>query len=339
MAGEKLMQRSAVNHSISEHQDSDEASSKASSSRTVPRKSISELDDETFLHTFQRKGYPVVITEAVTPEPEWNLDFLCEQIGDHPFLIRQFGRERYQQNKRQWTSIGSGVESTSMSFREYAAAIQSGQAHAEDLYLAKVPVTQTLLAENAQLTSLSTQLPLRWPVTDWNLWVGPSGHTTCLHYDPFDGVLAQLCGAKRIVLFPPSQLYNLYPFPMLNHLRYGAKLRSGYSQIYPDAIDDEAFPKARMAQAHCYEVTVNAGEMIFIPAGWWHEISTVGSGMVCSVNRFWHVYPWSRSLSSWSKWRVHLASVLAAPHVAWSLLKAMGSKDKSLKLGQLIQRI
>jgi len=307
--------------------------------QTIPHRSSSELDDKAFFDSFQKNGHPVVVTDALSSTPEWNLDFLRQKIGDEVFLIRQFGRDRYQHDKRSWTSMGSGVESASLTFNAYADAIQSGEAHADDLYLAKFPITQTGLARNDQLETISTLLPLRWPVTDWNLWVGPSGHTTCLHYDPFDGVLVQLHGTKRVVLFPPSQLYNLYPFPIINHLRYGSKLRSGYSQLYPDAIDYDAFPKARQAQAHRYEVILNAGEFLFIPAGWWHEISTVGSGMVCSVNRFWNVYPWSRTFSSWSKWRVHVASVLAAPHVVRSLFKAMNSKDSSLKLGQLIQRI
>ncbi|NET33926.1 MAG: cupin-like domain-containing protein [Cyanothece sp. SIO1E1] len=306
---------------------------------SVPREQASKLDYKLFFETYQKPGHPVVVTGALNDAIDWDLNYLCQQIGDQTFLIRQFGRERYQQDKRQWQSIGSGVESISMTFAEYAAVMQSGQAYEQDLYLAKSPFTHTALAQNANLQQIPAVLPLRGPVTDWYLWVGPGGHTTCLHYDPFDGTLLQLHGTKRLVLFPPSQLYNVYPFPLLNHLRYGPKLRASYSQFYPDRPDYEAFPKIRQAQAHRYEVILNPGDLMFIPAGWWHEISTVGTGMVCSVNRFWHVYPWSRALRLWSKWRIHLASVLAAPAMMASLFKAMTSPDKSNRLGQLLQRL
>ncbi|MGB0562424.1 MAG: cupin-like domain-containing protein [Spirulinaceae cyanobacterium] len=306
---------------------------------SIPRQAIADLGTQGFFEQYQQPGLPVVITDALAGAPTWDLAYLRQKIGDLTFLIRQFGRDRYQQDKRQWTSMGSGVESASMTFNDYAALVESGQAHAEDLYLAKFPITATPLAEDASLQQIPVRLPLPQPMTAWNLWVGPAGHTTCLHYDPFDGTLVQLHGSKRLVLFPPDQLYNLYPFPILNHLLHGAKLRSGYSQIYPDAIDFAAFPKAAQAQAHRYEVILNPGELIFIPAGWWHEISTVGEGMVCSVNRFWQIRPRARALRSWSKWRVHLASVLAVPHVAVSLARAIASRDQSLKLGQILQRL
>ena len=299
--------------------------------------------DTNWVSAFKAKGLnpgtPLVLNGLLPERYEWNREFLEKRIGNDTFLIRQFGRERYQQDKRQWDSIGSGVESTSMSFSEYAITVESGQAYAEDLYLAKVPVTRTALVNEEALEGVAEKLPLKLPVTDWNLWIGPGGHTTCLHYDPFDGVLVQLSGKKRVVLYPPSQLYNLYPFHILNHLKYGAKLRSGYSQIYPDAIDEKAFPRVKEAQRHRYEVILNPGECLFIPAGWWHEVSTLGDGLVCSVNQFWNVSPGLRALGLWSKWRVHLASVLAAPHVMKSFVSAIASRDKSLRLGQLFQRL
>lgn len=306
---------------------------------SIPRIHISSLDKSFFFEKHQKQGYPLILTGASNTSIKWDLTSLCEQIGSQIFLIRQFGRERYQQDKRKWKSMGSGVESASMTFSEFASMISSGEAYEKDLYLAKFPLTDTPLAKDSLLKQTLEPLPLDRPVTDWNLWIGSAGHTTCLHYDPFDGVLVQLSGAKRLVLFPPSQLYNLYPFHVLNHFLYGSKRRAGYSQLYPDAIDLDTFPNAQQAQLQRYEVVLNAGECIFIPAGWWHEISTIGSGMVCSVNRFWHVYPTTRSLSLWSKWRIHLASVLALPHVAVAFLRAINSKDRLLKLAQLLQRI
>ncbi|MBE9182739.1 cupin-like domain-containing protein, partial [Oculatella sp. LEGE 06141] len=164
-------------------------------------------------------------------------------------------------------------------------------------------------------------------------------HTSCLHYDPMDGTLTQLYGAKKILLFPPSQLYNLYPTSVLKHLRYGLQLRAVYSQVYPENPDFNAFPKFKQALKQYQVGILNPGEILFLPAGWWHEVTSLENDMVCSVNRFWHVLPLSRALRSWSKWRAHLGGVLAAPHVALNLLSALQSNTRTGELRKLLQRL
>ena len=46
-----------------------------------------------------------------------------------------------------------------------------------------------------------------------NMWWGPRGHTEPLHIDTADGTLLQLCGHKRVTLFPRDCWVDLYPFP------------------------------------------------------------------------------------------------------------------------------
>ncbi|NEQ28626.1 MAG: hypothetical protein F6K28_58615 [Microcoleus sp. SIO2G3] len=201
-----------------------------------------------------------------------------------------------------------------MTFTEYAAALRSGEAAAKDLYLAKCPLRSTVLGKRTSFHALRDRLGLRFAATNLNLWVGPSGHVEALHYDPSDGTLMQLHGAKKLLLFPPDQTPNLYPFPVTVHLRHGMKLRSWFSQTYPEKPDFAAFPKLKTALALRREVILKAGEVIFLPAGWWREVTSLGDGMTCSVNQFWHPYPWSRALRSSSIWRAHLGGLLAIPH-------------------------
>ncbi len=184
---------------------------------------------------------------------------------------------------------GSGVNIRNLTFNDYAALLQSGEAHDQDLYLARSALTHTPLAQAPALVQAEQQLGFTRPVTALNLWVGPSGHISCLHYDPMDGTLMQLQGSKHIILFPPNQLYNLYPFAVINHLRYGLRRRAVYSQVYPDRPDFESFPRFREALRHRQDVTLRPGEILFIPCGWWHEVSSVGSGAVLSINRWWNV--------------------------------------------------
>lgn len=306
------------------------------SPRSLAQIQASSLTTELFLKQYRKLGAPVVICGLLDPEPEWNLCYLRQHLGDREFPIRYYGWERYQQDKQQWTSMGSGVETRSMPFSQYATLLENGEAREKDLYLGKCSLKQTPLAESTQLKQVETQLGLRQPVLAANLWVGVGGHVTCLHCDPFDGILMQLSGIKQVVLFPPSQLSNLYPFPVTAHLRHGLKRRASYSQVYPDRPDFDTFPKFRAAWQQRYEVTLEPGDVLFIPVGWWHEVTALGKGVVCSANRFWSVVPRQRGLRSWNKWRIHLGSVLATPHILWNLLTALGSHNR---YRELIQRI
>lgn len=305
----------------------------------VDRIHITHLNAISFFENYQKQGLPVLITGLLNTEASWNLDYLCDQLGDLKLPVRNNGRERYQQDKREWTSTGSGVETLTMSFLEYAELLRNGTAYEQDLYLAKCILANTPLANAPEILRAEEQLGLQMPATPLNLWVGPGGHTTFMHYDSMDGTLMQLYGSKRVVLFPSSQLYNLYPFSVLNHLRRGMKIRASYSQVHPDRPDYDAFPRFKKAQQYRYEVILNPGEVLFIPAGWSHEVYTLGEGMVCSVNRFWHVRPISRSLRLWSKWRTHLGSLLTAPYILASLLAAIASPNRNVEVRKLLQKL
>ncbi|NEQ27436.1 MAG: cupin-like domain-containing protein [Microcoleus sp. SIO2G3] len=306
--------------------------------KPLSRVPASSLSTKTFFEEYQKEGIPVIITGLLESEPEWNLDYLCEKLSNHEFRIRFYGRDRYKQDKRTWTSIGSAVEGKTMLFTEYADLLRSHEAYEKDVYLGKCPLEDTPLAEPSTLKQAEAHLGLRMPATGMNLWVGPGGHTTCLHCDAVDSTLMQLHGAKKILLFPPSQLYNIYPFPIVSHLRHGLKRRASYSQVYPEQPDFEAFPRFKQALEHRREDIVKQGEMLYIPAGWWHEVTSLGSDMVCSINRFWHVYPVSRALR-WSKWRIHLGSVCAAPYILGNLLAAISSGKPKQELSKLVQKL
>ncbi|MGG6293098.1 cupin-like domain-containing protein [Leptolyngbya sp. AN02str] len=305
---------------------------------SVPRLQAHEIHPEAFLQTYVIPGRPVVISGLLDGEPNWDLDFLIQHLGDRTFPVRKYGRDRYQQDKRDWQDMGSGVALRSMPFAEYADLIRSGEAYEQDLYLGRCGLGGTPLADAPVFQKSEAVLGLKGSMTPLNLWCGPAGHTSCLHYDPLDGTLTQLYGTKHIILFPPSQLYNLHPFSVWNHLIYGLRRRAVYSQVYPDRPDFEAFPRYRKALAQRYDVMLHAGEILFIPSCWWHEVTSIGTGMVCSVNRWWNV-PLGRSLRTWSKWRAHIGSLLALPHIAWDLLSVLPATARKHKLKALIQRL
>jgi hypothetical protein len=107
----------------------------------------------------------------------------------------------------------------------------------------------------------------QWPAyfQKWDkprIWLGPAGTVTPLHCDYDDNLFAQVWGQKRFLLYPPHHAEFLY-------LQQANPALSG-SPFDPDAPDYAAFPLAR--QARQMECVVQAGEMLFLPAGWFHHV-------------------------------------------------------------------
>lgn len=308
----------------------------------VARISVNSLTETSFFESYKKKGTPAVITGLLDGETEWNLNYLSQKLGDLEFPLRHYGKDRYQQDKRHWKNIGSGVTGPPQPFSKYAAMLRSGEARKNDIYMAKCGLKNTPLNEERSLKKIAAnlqQLGFNKSAGDFNIWLGPGGHVECLHYDLMDGTLVQLYGVKKVVLFPPSQTANLYPFPIYVHLYRGFKLRCWFSQVYPEHPDLKTFPQFEEALQFKQEVYLQPGEALFIPAGWWHEVTAIGEGMVCSINRFWRVYPTARAIFSWSRLRVHLGSISTIPYILVALLKALFSRQKKEKVKEILRSL
>ena len=108
------------------------------------------------------------------------------------------------------------------------------------------------------------------------LWLGPSGSLTPLHYDSRDNLVCQYIGRKHFVLYPPSDIPFLYT--------YG--VAPSWSRVEnPRRADLAKFPL--FAKAKPVEVTVQAGEILYLPARWSHFVVNLDVSMM--VN-FWPGY-------------------------------------------------
>jgi lysine-specific demethylase 8/hypoxia-inducible factor 1-alpha inhibitor (HIF hydroxylase) len=288
---------------------------------SIPKIDISEISPESFLELYQKKNHPLILTGLLAEDAHWNLDYLCDAIGDREFLFRHYGQQRYQQDKQEWQSIGSGVDLKPMLFSEYARMLRNGQAKEEDIYLAKASLENTPLSQINSLQELGKKLHLK-PITGYRMYMGHGGHTASLHYDIVDGTLCQLYGRKKVVLFPPSVTDSLYPFSIWKHLRHGLKLRACYSRVDIENADFQIFPKFETAQKQQQTIILEAGEVLFIPVGWWHEITTLEEDeMSCSVSRFWQVSPTVNNYLSWQRWRLVIGNILALPPMTRGMIK------------------
>ncbi|XP_072335199.1 tRNA wybutosine-synthesizing protein 5 isoform X1 [Scyliorhinus torazame] len=95
------------------------------------------------------------------------------------------------------------------------------------------------------------------------------------HYDVMDNLLIQVRGRKRVVLFSPRDAPFLY-------------LTGDKSEVLDlDTPDLEKYPQ--FAKAQGYECQLDPGDVLFIPALWFHN--TIAKDFGVGVNVFWKQLP------------------------------------------------
>ena len=213
-------------------------------------------------------------------------------LGDRKYAVRYYGREHFARAKSEWSCY---CEFRQYTFRDYANLLADQTAHREHIYFAKIPIDETVagisIRENMDILSRRTGLR-RFRGCDLCIWLGPGNHVEPLHFDLGDGTLVQLKGAKTVTLFPPAATAGLYPFPLAK-----GPINPWFSQVDIARPDFRRFPRLRQALKRRLDVRLEAGEVLFIPAFWWHEVAATADDYVCSVNQFWKVNPQWRSLT------------------------------------------
>lgn len=96
-----------------------------------------------------------------------------------------------------------------------------------------------------------------------NLWIGARTKSG-LHYDAMDNLFVQIDGVKQAIVVAPEDSRALYPF----------EDNPTKSRIDPEHPDRAAFP--RVSRATFWTGTLDAGDVLYIPRGWWHFLSAPG---------------------------------------------------------------
>ena len=155
-------------------------------------------------------------------------------------------------------------------------------------------------ADPDALPTLSTDgEPGELAIADWLLprkhliWMGGGGTVGATHYDPYENLMAVIVGSKTFHLASPDDgpkigaftpmaegTFELHPGtagrpPTLG--RSAAKVSQATSlHHYAAAVlsqpahQQPAFP--RMAEATVFSCTAHAGEVLYVPSYWWHEV-------------------------------------------------------------------
>jgi hypothetical protein len=147
-----------------------------------------------------------------------------------------------------------------------------------EYYLAQAPLyaitsegdeTRHALADLALSSKGSPMPPWLAGSATLNLWLSPGPTSSAPHCDESHNVLTVLSGRKTVLLLPPSSGADLGALPAWSASPHHCSASSADAARHPDALT----------------VTVDVGEALLIPAGWYHAVASP-AGTV-AVNCWW----------------------------------------------------
>ncbi|PWN47722.1 Clavaminate synthase-like protein [Violaceomyces palustris] len=126
-----------------------------------------------------------------------------------------------------------------------------------------------------------------------NVWIGPEDTFTPIHSDPYENLLVQVVGSKRVHLFPPEAGHLIY----LDRGGGGASSLQPNTSIVPtedpllllppqpsSSSPLDPFPDLQEALAlqGSRHAILHPGDVLFIPRGWYHCVRSLSTSV--SVN-------------------------------------------------------
>ena len=280
---------------------------------SIARRTALPASSEQFFADFVAPRRPVVFAPPSGLDAalgwrtaRWTDAYLARTAGDATVAV-----ETPLDTRHAWSPFGKEVRHLDMTFRAFLAA--SRDAAGPRYYLNLQDADQDAVVDGfrflrAPLSALSGDMNipgflLSTAVTHANFWYGVShsvnGSKSRLHNDGGDNLYVLLAGTKKVVLFSPADALNMYTFGKVVHVHPNGRVEyedvphAHFGRPDADQPDLEAFPA--FANASRVEVTVHAGEMLFIPAGWYHEVTSYGRHVALN---FWFEPPWTQASSS-----------------------------------------
>lgn len=218
------------------------------------------LDAQAFLDQYYAPGRPAILRGEMGDWPAvklWQANYLRGKVGAAPLTLRKM-RSFLPNQPHEHDTIDAPVDqllspSTAPSHGPHSYAI-FGAGSNEGIS----PVLRRDLRFPSKF--LAPSEVERTSIISLAL----AGAFTPLHRAVVNIIHAQITGRERFSLFPPSESPKLY------------EEVSGISQIgdiTDPQLDFRRFPRARSARR--YDLVVEAGDMLFIPLGWWHQATSI----------------------------------------------------------------
>jgi hypothetical protein len=243
------------------------------------------ITERAFSEQYLRPLVPVILTDALDHWPakgRWTLRFFREQYGNRTVKV-------------------DGVEYT---LTDLIDRIERSTAEKPAPYLRNLLIEDWAPELLADINPLPPQTQPNWfdsrffperpSLTSRELYIGGAGASfPMLHYDNLHthAFLMQLVGSKEYIVYSPDQGQYLYP-------RQGSEAnRSQVEDLeQPDLQRFPLFAKARASRC-----ILRAGEMLFVPAGWWHTARILEPSITVSANTL-NAANWNAFIGDYDFW-------------------------------------
>lgn len=257
--------------------------------------------EEAFNHI--RQGKPVVLIDCPLVCPAhtaWTVDGIAQMMkSDFPCDVQVSETKRFQyfdtSKNAYHYEFTPPMRKVAMPFQAFLRAMRS-QGEGADCkafhYLQQSLVAEmgTPILEEYSKFSLQTAA-LYKVLAGWNamthnlLLVGAEGYVTPMHFDEQENIFTQLYGRKRVRLAPPSCWPHLYTFPSGHPCDRQSQvtLPQEPGQAELDMAQRLRFPAFAGMAAHELYADLEAGEVLYIPQYWFHQME----GLTENVSLSW----------------------------------------------------
>ncbi len=109
-----------------------------------------------------------------------------------------------------------------------------------------------------------------YPFRRDRIWISPTDTITPLHHEVTHNLLAQLEGDKVVTLYSPSERRAMYPHPPWSRMPHVSRVA---------AHDPDLAAHRRFARAVPHVARLAPGDVLFVPALWWHWVRTEGHSL------------------------------------------------------------
>jgi hypothetical protein len=232
---------------------------------------VENIDSSVFREKYYRPLKPLIIKELSRQWPaikKWNWEYFKQTVGDQKVgLYNNIKSDAY-------TPINTADDYKT--FGEYIDMICKGPA-AWRIFLFNIfEHAPQLTGDFTWPENLMKGFVKKYPM----LFVGGETSITHIHFDiDLSHILhTQFMGRKRVLLFPHQEQYKLYrkPFEVLSLADF-----SHYHDPVTSKLDVSKFPATQLANG--YEVIMEHGDTLFMPAGYWHHMEYLESGFAMSL--------------------------------------------------------